>query len=550
MKKAPENIDLTAAQRKEITRLLKTHLPDTEVWAYGSRVKFTARPSSDLDMVAFATPEQKQAVYDLKEAFEESDLPFRVDLFIWDEVPEQFHRNIEAERVVLQERAAGDDIPEGWEYKALFEIGKIVTGKTPAISKKSGFGNLMPFVTPRDLDGSRIIFETERCLSEIGAKVLKNQILPPKSVMVSCIGSDMGKVAINATKCVTNQQINSIIVEEKYDYRYIYYNLSNRKKEIRGHAGGSALPILNKGDFSKLEIVLPPLTEQRAIAHILGSLDDKIELNRRMNETLEAMAQALFKSWFVDFDPVIDNALAAGNDIPEELKEKAAIREALGDARKPLPEEIQKLFPVEFEHTEEMGWIPKGWIFGNLGDIALQKRNSADLSLISSDTPYIGLEHMPMKSISLGSWEIAEKVISGKSCFAAGDILFGKLRPYFHKVGVAPIDGICSTDIVVILPKEPDLFAFALCVISSKSFVDYTSAGVTGTKMPRTSWKDMATYRVLIPLKNVYVIFDDIICPFINRIIYNVLENRLLAQLRERLVPKLLSGEIRIIENQ
>lgn len=104
MQKESGNIDLTATQREEITRLLTFHLPDTEVWAYGSRVKFTARPSSDLDMVVFATTEQKQAVYKLKEAFEESDLPFRVDLFIWDEVPEQFHRNIEVERVVLQEK--------------------------------------------------------------------------------------------------------------------------------------------------------------------------------------------------------------------------------------------------------------------------------------------------------------------------------------------------------------------------------------------------------------------------------------------------------------
>ena len=105
----------------------------------------------------------------------------------------------------------------------------------------------------------------------------------------------------------------------------------------------------------------------KAIAHILGSLDDKIELNRRMNETLEAMAQALFKSWFVDFDPVIDNALAAGNTIPDELKEKAAIRQGLGDKRKSLPDDIRRLFPSEFAYTEEMGWIPKGWEVSKVG---------------------------------------------------------------------------------------------------------------------------------------------------------------------------------------
>ncbi len=105
----------------------------------------------------------------------------------------------------------------------------------------------------------------------------------------------------------------------------------------------------------------PLLPEQKAIAHVLGTLDDRIELNRQMNETLESMAQALFKSWFVDFDPVIDNALAGGKEIPEALKQKAQARAALGDKRRPLPEEIRTLFPDEFTYSDELGWIPKGW---------------------------------------------------------------------------------------------------------------------------------------------------------------------------------------------
>ena len=108
MSKTPNNIDLTAAQREEAAALLQRYLPNTEVWAYGSRVKFTAKPHSDLDMVACASKEQSQAVANLREAFEESYLPFRVDLFVWDEIPEEFHRNIEKERVVLQEKKKDD----------------------------------------------------------------------------------------------------------------------------------------------------------------------------------------------------------------------------------------------------------------------------------------------------------------------------------------------------------------------------------------------------------------------------------------------------------
>ena len=124
---------------------------------------------------------------------------------------------------------------------------------------------------------------------------------------------------------------------------------------------GSAVPSLTVPVLNDLEISLPPLTEQKAIANILGSLDDKIELNREMNETLEAMAQALFKSWFVDFDPVIDNALAAGNSIPDELFERAEQRKTIKQNNSEENQAICSLFPDDFEFTEEMGWIPRGW---------------------------------------------------------------------------------------------------------------------------------------------------------------------------------------------
>lgn len=106
MEEQIENIDLSPAQLDQIKELLKCYLPNTEVWAYGSRVKFTAKTYSDLDMVAFSSPKQTAAIFNLKEAFEESNLPFRVDLFVWDEVPEQFHTNIRSERVVLQKNNA------------------------------------------------------------------------------------------------------------------------------------------------------------------------------------------------------------------------------------------------------------------------------------------------------------------------------------------------------------------------------------------------------------------------------------------------------------
>ena len=171
--------------------------------------------------------------------------------------------------------------------------------------------------------------------------------------------------------------------------------------------------------------------DQRVIAHILGTLDDKIELNRRMNATLEAMARALFKSWFVDFDPV--RAKVEGRDTG-------------------LPREIADLFPDGFEESA-VGEVPRGWRVGTLGDVADHPRRTVQPGKIDATTPYIALEHMPRRCIALSDWGEADGLESNKFEFKKGEILFGKLRPYFHKVGIAPVDGVCSTDIVVVTPR-------------------------------------------------------------------------------------------------
>ncbi|NQU63827.1 MAG: restriction endonuclease subunit S, partial [SAR324 cluster bacterium] len=327
-----ENIDLTVAQRKEIAALLKRHLPDTEVWAYGSRVKFTSKPSSDLDMVAFASSSQKVAVYDLKEAFEESDLPFRVDLFIWDEVPEQFHKNIEAERVVLQKVVEKRVV--GSEWKSV-PIGKCATVYSGFAFKSQDLGNEgVPVVKIKNVNNKVVDFsETQFFPQNLVTPRHDKFFLEDGDVLIAMTGQGsvgrVGRIRLgNNQKVLLNQRVGRFIVKSNLNIGYLYYVISSDYYEdILFNAGlGSGQPNLSPAVIAQIEIPLPPLLEQKAIAHILGSLDDKIELNRRMNATLEGMAQALFKSWFVDFDPVLDNAIAAGNPIPEELVERAEVR--------------------------------------------------------------------------------------------------------------------------------------------------------------------------------------------------------------------------------
>ena len=208
---------------------------------------------------------------------------------------------------------------------------------------------------------------------------------------------------------------------------------------------GAVFDSLKCADTPEFRLRVPPLTEQRTIAYILSALDDKIELNRRMNETLEAMVRALFKDWFVDFGPVRTKA----------------------EGRDPgLPRSLAALFPARLVHSA-LGEIPDGWTVRNLGDVAEHIRHSVQPHQIDPETPYIGLESMPKRCTALSNWTTGSVIESNKFEFMRGDLLFGKLRPYFHKVGVAPTDGVCSTDIVVVRPQQRAWFGFVLGHVSS-----------------------------------------------------------------------------------
>jgi type I restriction enzyme S subunit len=206
---------------------------------------------------------------------------------------------------------------------------------------------------------------------------------------------------------------------------------------------------------------------------------------------------------------------------------------------------IDHLFPDSFTDSP-LGPIPEGWTIGTFGDVAENSRRGVQPQELETSTPYIALEHMPRRCIALSEWARADGVASGKFRFHRGEILFGKLRPYFHKVGVAPLDGVCSTDILVIAPKNERWFGFVLGHVSSDEFVAHTDAHSAGTKMPRTNWSDMARFEVALPTEPVAVTFDRYIRPLTEAIIGNLFESRTLAAIRDASLPKLLSGEIRI----
>jgi type I restriction enzyme S subunit len=229
----------------------------------------------------------------------------------------------------------------------------------------------------------------------------------------------------------------------------------------------------------------------------------------------------------------------------EPVRAKMEGRWQRGQSLPGLPAHLYDLFPDRLVDSE-LGEIPEAWRVGTLGDVAENLRRGVQPDCIAPNTPYIALEHMPRRCIALFDWGTAEGIESNKFEFKKGEILFGKLRPYFHKVGVAPVDGVCSTDIVVIVPRRPVWTAFVLGHVSSAEFVDYTNAGSSGTKMPRTSWADMARYEIVMPPEPIAEAFNTLVQPLTERIIAGIHESRTLAALRDALLPKLIRGEIRV----
>ncbi len=187
-----------------------------------------------------------------------------------------------------------------WKITKIGFLGKVITGKTPSTQESDNFGDDYPFITIPDLDGRVFIEKTERSLSKKGASKVKGSLLPANAVMMSCIAT-VGKCGITTKPSFTNQQINSVICDKDTDPRFLYYVFTQLGNELDSFGGGgSVYANISKSRFSDIDIKIPPLPEQRAIAEVLSALDDKIELNRRMNQTLESLAQAIFKHMFID----------------------------------------------------------------------------------------------------------------------------------------------------------------------------------------------------------------------------------------------------------
>jgi len=311
---------------------------------YGSRARCTSSPTSDLDLVVFATPDQRMGIIELREAFEESDLPFRVDLFAWNDLSETFKRQIEAKHTVLDTGISALTADKcsletrGWREMSFSEAVQI--NPKVRLNRRMTYA----YVDMASINvGSKSVHPREhREYRGGGSRFLEGDTLMAR--ITPCL--ENGKIAQYRTPDSDIRAYGStefIVVRGRAgitDNEFAYY--LTKSDSVRNYAigqmtGTSGRQRVSTDALGYLRLLIPPLSEQRAIAYVLGTLDDKIELNRRINETLEAIARALFKSWFVDFDPV--RAKMEGLDIG-------------------LPQEIADLFPDRMVDSE-IGEIPE-----------------------------------------------------------------------------------------------------------------------------------------------------------------------------------------------
>ncbi len=424
-------------------------------------------------------------------------------------------------------------------------------GKTP---RKTATG--IPLITAKIVKNGRIN-PTQEYIAEADYDSWMQRGIPQKGDVVLTTEAPLGEVAqLNGDKIALAQRIITLrgkIGLLESDFLKYLLQSNDVQHQLDGRASGTTVSGIKQSELRQIILCFPPLPEQKAIAHILGSLDDKIELNRRMNATLEGMAQALFKSWFVDFDPVLDNALAAGNPIPEELADRAEVRRrALADGT--ANREAAKQFPAAFQLTEELGWIPDGWEVSTIGD---------EVAAVGGGTPSTKNEmfwngtHLfctPKEMSKLSSFVLSyterhltdlgsQKVSSG--ILSAGTLLMSSRAPIgYLAISEKPVT--VNQGIIALLKNEKYQPMFLLSWLrSNMAKIIERANGSTFLEISKKNFKPIPFLR---PSEEALSLFNVQAKSIHRRIVNGVSNSNHLTKLRDTLLPKLISGELRIPE--
>ena len=383
-----------------------------------------------------------------------------------------------------------------WQKIQLGNLGEVVTGKTPSTRINTYWNADIPFVTPKDIQSSKHIFETERYLSNEGMFSVKNSILPKDAICVSCIGN-IGYVSMTTKQSISNQQINSIIVNNENDANFVYYLMKSLWPYFKNYEGQSTtLSILNKSQFSKIEVCIPKNKDiQVKIAGVLGALDDKIELNNKINQNLETQAQTLFN------EQILKNTTLGKIGDYCSLKSGFAFKSSW--------------------------WKDSGIKVIKIKNIEVSGLNLKDCSFVSDD------------KITLAK----DFIVKG------GDLLIAMTGATIGKFTIVPyVDEILLVNQRVgkfFLGDNPlKRLPFIYCTLKQPEIVSEIINRGQGSAQPNISGNDIMSISCIYPNNSVIEEFNNICKPYFEKIITNQYENMKLSAIRDALLPKLMSGEI------
>lgn len=384
-------------------------------------------------------------------------------------------------------------IPENWEVKTLEQVAVFKNGKSSPL-RSDNYSFLV-------FGSNGVIGHANEYNSTDG------------TVIIGRVGSYCGSIYYSQNKCWVTD--NAIIgnAKEGNSPEFLYYLLLNL--HLNQYRSGSGQPLLNQGTLNSLKTIVPNSTEQHAITKILSALEEKIELNHRMNKTLEAIGQVIFKRWFVDFE---------------------------------FPDEQGK--PYKSSGGEmvdsELGEIPKGWEVKELKHLINRNREKIKSKEEWKNKNIIDLSTMPQFSICLDSFQKGENFDSNIFKLKELDILFGSIRPYFGKAGFSPIDGVVTGTIFSYLPKNENNYSYILFLTTSNEFIEFTISFSKGTKMPIIGWDDFCSYKKALPKEEILNKFNQTMMHMLLKIQSNIKEIQSLSQTRDSLLPRLMSGKIRV----
>ena len=517
-------LHLSAKHRALLESLLLDHMYGVAVWAYGSRVNGRSHEGSDLDLVLRGPGLEKIALerlMDFEEAVRDSDIPFLVEARDWARLPERFRREIEREYVVVV--GGCDERRADWPRS---RIGDLVTVHKEQITPSSFHDNLFAHHSIPAYDDGQV------SSVEPGSRIKSNKFtVPSDAVLVSRLNPQFPRVwspdIVSDQRAICSTEFLVLRPGTLIDRRFLHHLCMSPSfrtsllARVTGTSGSHQR--VSPQSLLEIEVSVPPLPEQRAIAHILGTLDDKIELNRRMNETLEAMARALFKSWFVDFDPV--RAKMEGRDTG-------------------LPQDIADLFPDRLVDSE-VGEIPEGWEVKTLGDcMLLTMGQSPPGSTYNEDGD--GLPFFQGRTDFGFRYPTNRRFCSAPNRIARPEDTLVSVRAPVGDINVAWERCCIGRGVAALRHRSGSAsYTYHSAWAMQGALREYQH---TGTVFGAINKGQFEALRMIEADPNTVDAFDSLAGPLDARIRSSVSESRALVALRDTLLPKLISGELRTVD--